>query len=449
MISPQTVQSRCVSCGLPVSIEVLDIIDVQSNPNAKSLLLTEQLNIADCPNCGTLNKAVSPLLYHDADKELLIAFVPMELGASNAQDQEKLIGSMMNRLTASLPEGSFKAYMFNPRRAISMQGMIEQIMEADGVSPEMLAQQRQRMNILQQMISSPSPEGMQTLITENDELIDETFFQTLTLTAQRMMEEGQQPVVQRLAMIQAIAFEHSTVGKELAKAQEKQEQMLAEMLEEIQALGEDASHEDFRNLVVKYADDDERIQAIVGLIRPVFDYDFFQEFTVVISQAPAEERDKLSTLRDRLLQLIEMVDQSAQDTIRQSAQFLQSLVNSPEPQALLEANPQLIDDDFMNVLVANLQEADRRQDTEMFTRLRTIYDMVMQIVQSQMSPELRFINQVLSTEDETEARQVITDNIDNLDESLPAVIDQVGQILTERGQTQSLERLTWIREALT
>jgi hypothetical protein len=70
-------------------------------PQAKVRLLTGHLNTIRCPNCGAPNTVLTPLLYHDPEKELLIAFVPMELGLSK-QDQEKTIGDMMRELTGQL-----------------------------------------------------------------------------------------------------------------------------------------------------------------------------------------------------------------------------------------------------------------------------------------------------------------------------------------------------------
>ncbi|MFN8450295.1 MAG: hypothetical protein U0521_17340 [Anaerolineae bacterium] len=43
-----------------------------------------------------------------------------------------------------LPQQSMKGYLFQPRRALTMQGLIEQVLQADGVTPEMIGEQRAR-----------------------------------------------------------------------------------------------------------------------------------------------------------------------------------------------------------------------------------------------------------------------------------------------------------------
>ena len=62
--------------------------------------------------------------------------------------------------------------------------------------------------------------------------------------------------------------------------------------------------------------DDERLQALVGLARPAFDYSFFQDLSVKIGQAPAEARAGLEALRDKLLELTAIIDQQTQFALR-------------------------------------------------------------------------------------------------------------------------------------
>lgn len=69
---------RCSNCGQPFNAHVYSYIDAQKDPQAKGLLVNQQINRFQCPNCGNVNVVLAPLLYHDAVKEMLIACVPME-----------------------------------------------------------------------------------------------------------------------------------------------------------------------------------------------------------------------------------------------------------------------------------------------------------------------------------------------------------------------------------
>jgi uncharacterized Zn finger protein len=88
---------NCPSCGRPINAVVETVIDAGQDPQSKARLLSGQTNNIRCPNCGNMVTVAAPLLYHDASKELLIAFVPMELNLTKDQ-QEKTIGDLMREL---------------------------------------------------------------------------------------------------------------------------------------------------------------------------------------------------------------------------------------------------------------------------------------------------------------------------------------------------------------
>src|SRR5690606_10637263 len=116
-------------------------------------LLSGRTNTVLCPSCGVTSTVAAPLLYHDSAKELLISFVPMELGLPKEQ-QEKVMGDLMRQLTAQIPKDSFKGYLFQPRQALTMQGLVEQILQADGVTPEMMEQQRARVRLVETLLQA-------------------------------------------------------------------------------------------------------------------------------------------------------------------------------------------------------------------------------------------------------------------------------------------------------
>jgi hypothetical protein len=310
MPSPMQTTIPCTQCRQPVRAALQSVVDVGQDPHAKAHLLSGRLNTALCPNCGTPNAVLMPILYHDPAKELLIAYVPMELGMTK-DAQEKAIGDLMREVTSQLPQGAFKAYLLQPRQALTMQGLIDQVLQADGVTQEALDAQRTRVKLIEQFLQA-SDEELPELIKEHDAAIDAEFFQTMTLIAQQFVQEGRRGVAQRVLETQAALAELSSFGKQLIEHSRVQEDTIQQVAEEVNALGQGAGRDDFLKLAIRYAEDEERLQALVGLVRPVFDYTFFQELTVAIGQAPAAARDQLEALRDRLLELTAIVDQQAE-----------------------------------------------------------------------------------------------------------------------------------------
>lgn len=449
MTQPQQTTLQCSSCGTPNGLNMRRVIDVQRDSQGKTALLNGQINQFQCQSCGTVNSVSSPLLYHDADKEMLVAFVPMDVAMKQGINEEQMVGQLMNELTATIPKEEFRSYMFNPKRALTMKGLIEQILEADGITPEMMAEQEKRVELVQKMFEVESEEALITLIKENDEQIDGSVFQTISLMAQRMVQSGQEQAVGHLAAIQQVLVEESTFGQELAQHQAVQDEAIKEVKAELDTYDESTTRTDFMHLAISYADDENKLQALVGLIRPAFDYEFFTEFSQYIDEAPADERAGLETVRDTIQELGEQIDQQSQMSIQQKAQFLQALLNSNEYQQLMAQNMPMIDDNFMNVLTSNIQEAERRQDIQVAAKLKQIYETAVQMLQSQMSPELLFINDLLMAEDEGSMQTILDEKIANFDSELLQVVDAVEGLLTQQGQAQAVERLGTIRTALT
>ncbi len=433
---------KCPNCGNPINAIVDTVVDAGQDPEAKAKLLSGSLNTVRCPNCGTPVTISAPLLYHDATKELLIAFVPMELNLNN-DGQEKVIGDLMREL--KLPQQAMKAYVFQPRRALTMQNLIEQVLQADGVTPEMLEEQRARVRLIETFMQTPDDQ-LPALVEQNDEKIDAQFFQTITMMAQQMLAEGRPDFAEHLVQIQQIVASLSTFGQQLIENNRVQEEIVAEVAAELQQYGEAATRDDFLQLALGYADDEQRLQALVGLARPAFDYTFFQELGVKIGQAPADDRAALEVLRDRLLELTTIVDQQMQAALREAAMLLQELMEAPDLDQAIESNLDLMDDTFMSVLAANIQEAERRGDLGNSAKLKQVYERVVSLLRENMQPELRFINDLLSTETDEQAQELLVQEIGTYGQGLLEMMSAVEQMLASRGDSPTLQKLIFLRD---
>lgn len=430
-MSQQQAQIRCSNCGQVFNAPVHTYIDASQNPEAKTLLLTGRLNNSPCPNCGTINLIASPLLYHDPEKELLVVHVPLELNLKQ-DEQERIVGDLLKQM----PKDNFKGYMFNPKRALTMQGMVEQILESDGITPEMMAEQRARVDLVQRFLDT-DPDTLNELIAQHNDEIDERFFQTMTIMAQRVMESGHTELAQQVIAVQNRLVEKSTYGQSIIERQETQNAIIVKVSEAIEQLGENATRSDFIDLALRYQDDDDHLQALVALARPAFDYEFFQQLSA--------QGDSVQPLRDRLVELTAAIDQQVQGEMQQAANALQHMVNMDDPEPFIQANLPYLGDSFMSVLGANMQEAERNNNTELLSRLRSIYNLVVQGLQAHMQPELRLINELLAAPSDDDARRLLHENIDAFDETLLEVFDAVEEVLMDQNNRELLGRLQTMR----
>ena len=433
---------RCSSCGQPINARVYSYIDAQAEPQAKAALINQQLNRFQCANCGNITQVAAPVLYHDAKKELLLALVPMEMNFSKDQ-QERVIGDLMKQL----PKENFKAYMFSPKRALTMQGLIEAVLGADGVTPEMINEAKQRSNLVQSFVEA-TDEELDKMIAKHDTDIDSRFIQTFSALAQRLAQSGRADMAQAVLATQQVVVAKSSFGKELDQQRAQQELIIQEMAAQLQALGQNASREDFLRIVLAYAQDEMRLQAIVGLARPVFDEEFFALLASETNKAQAAEHERYTMVSERLARFTAMADQQAQMRVGAAVELLQMLLNAPDIDAALEENSPLIDDTFIAVLTANIQEAERRRDIKMSARMKQIYERTMMLIQATMPEEVVLVNTLLQTPDNEDARKLLTDGIAKHGIVLLDVMESIAQQLSEEGRNDLAERLgLFIREA--
>ncbi len=143
-------------------------------------LLQGSLNAFKCPKCGNVGALTTPLLYHDGSKQLFFVLTPVNMNVK-ATDSQKMIGDMTKALMASLPPEKRKAYLLQPKSFLTMESMVQAILEADGITKEMMEAQRAKVTLLEDLLTQmENEEQFKQLIAQNEALLDEEFFEMLT-----------------------------------------------------------------------------------------------------------------------------------------------------------------------------------------------------------------------------------------------------------------------------
>lgn len=436
----QTVSVTCPNCQHRFAAPILTIIDASANPEAKALFLSGQINIAGCPQCGRAGMLSTPLVYHDAGKEMLLTFAPQEMGLSELE-QQRILGDMTNRLISALPAAQRKGYLLRPRNFYRLEGMMEAILEADGVTREMLDAQRARASLLERLLVASNEDVRRTIAQENDAQIDYDFFQLLALNLELAQARGASPAEQQLLYLQEQLLDWTTQGKEIRAREEA-----------IRSLGDDITREGLLEKLIEAAGAGEqvKIDTMVTVARPAIDYLFYLQLTERIESAAREgkhkEADTLKSLRETVLDVTEEIDAEMRLATEEATQFLQQLLASDDPDAGIRANPERVDDLFVSVLGTSLQSAERAGQAEVVARLNRIRDAVMQLVQESQPPEIQFINQLMTAEYPEGTRALLEENREDVNERLLEMMSVISQDLDSRGRKGTAERLNQIRE---
>src|SRR5690349_10261252 len=189
--APQVIQLACPNCRTPMRAQVFTVIDVGAQPELKSYLLAGQLNVAVCPNCGTPAMIAAPLIYHDPGKQLFLVHFPQQLNA-RPEEQERFIGDATSLIMRSLPQEKPRGYLLAPKRFLTLNSLVDAILEADGISREVIEAQRKRVALISQMAEA-FEQGEQQLaaaVAQHKDALDYDFFATLTAFAEASTQGG-------------------------------------------------------------------------------------------------------------------------------------------------------------------------------------------------------------------------------------------------------------------
>jgi hypothetical protein len=367
----------------------------------------------------------------------------MELGMQQAE-QERVIGSMVQALMNSIPPEQRKGYMLQPRTALTMQGLYEMIMEADGVTPEMLEAQRAKVRLAETFLQTDMDE-LPAFIQEHDDQIDMEMLQIITSAAQSALQSGRQDIAAQALAVRDQMMTLSTAGKAAQADAEQQEAAVQEVTEAIQALGEDATLEQFVDLVVSMADSDHKLQAVVGLQYPIFDYGFFQELSQRIETASDDEKSKLIALRDRLQELSQMIRQQQEAMAQSAMQTLQDILAAEDVEEGVRRNIDRIDDTFLMVLSANAQAAEERKDLLASARLKKVMEVVSAMLQQSAPPELQFVSDLLEQDSLEQGQALIDAQAAQYGPNLLILMDALVEEFQSRGDESVVNRLKELR----
>jgi hypothetical protein len=358
------------------------------------------------------------------------------------------VGSLTNAILNSLPPDQRKGYLLTPKMALTLPSLVEMVLEADGITKDVIEAQREKMRLVEIMLQT-DPDDLPPLIMQYDAQIDEEFFTLLAATAEAAMANGRRELAEQALALREKLVELSTVGKDLMQRAAVQEAAIQEVAQALNALGENANYDDFVNLALQLGANttDDKLQVLVGLARPVLDYQFFETLTKRIEQAKGDQKTAMIKIRDRLVELTSLVDQQNEAVIRRATDTLRGIVNSTDIDAAIRSRLEVLDDTFMAVLSANIQNAEEAKDLVTAARLKTIFEKVVSLMQESAPPAVRFINELMQQQSFEAANAKLSEGIQQFGSELVDWMDMLIQDLATRGNNPAVDRLHRLREA--
>jgi hypothetical protein len=431
-------QITCPNCGTPYQAEVHQIVDAKRTPRLKQQLISGQLNLAICPQCGAGGQLTTLLAFHDPQHDLFMIHIPQEMQMDQMR-REEAIGRITRQLADSLPQEERRFYLFQPQIILTMKSFMEKVLETEGITPAMIERQQKQVELLQ-TLAKADKDVQDFLIKERGREIDETFFAMLQQFIDTAAQFDENKELIPLINLRARLMVETAVGQKL----ERQQVALHKLNQDAKAAG-GLSPDLFIDHLLANQKDDEIVDALIrigansGLLR----YEFFSILSQKIEAAEAEGSTELAKnmtqLRGKLLAVYEELQSASEMAVHEAMRTLDQILAAPSLQQALMENLMngTIDDAFMVALMSRLNAAEQNGNDKDAQKLGELYHFIQEIMeqqQEQYPPEVMFLNGLVQAESEAERQALLDENEDLLSPQLLEMIDQVIAQANEAGQ---------------
>ncbi|HRQ25068.1 MAG TPA: hypothetical protein PLF42_16690, partial [Anaerolineales bacterium] len=182
----------------------------------------------------------------------------------------------------------------------------------------------------------------------------------------------------------------------------------------LQEAGESLTREKLLDFVLE-SKTDARLRAYVSLARPGMDYVFFQNLTDKIDKAEGEEKKRLESIREKLLEYVNDMDKQLEARFKQAQQFVESLLAQEDIEKATRDNLDGFSQEAVEVAQQMLRQASEQND---YARMGKLQKMIQVLQAASAPPEIAFIEQLLQLPDIAAIEAALTQNDDMVTQQL-------------------------------
>jgi hypothetical protein len=395
-------------------------------PQLKNILIGGRLNSAACQACGTPVMLAAPLVYHDANKQFCFVHIPQQLLASaQSADMERYVGSITNALMQQLPPEIPRGYLLTPKRFLTMQTLVEAVLEGDGVTKEMLEMQRKRVDLISQLIEGmmQGDEALLKVMQENQADMDDEFTSTLNAFVDASQASGDPEGIQQLSALQS-KIAQFVGGENIAQYHIIIDKLMAN-------------------------DDDEGRKQLIKANQESIDYTFFDLITNRVNAAneagDTATAQSLEAMREHVLALYEEIQAGLEAAYIRAGALLDSVFGAEDMAAVLAQNLDQLDDIWDILVDGQRTMAERAGDQASTERLAQIIELTKAVKESALTPEDRIVSALVESENPT---RYIRENIGDITGAVVKRLNELAEDYDTKGKTDDAEKVRRIaREA--
>ena len=317
---------------------------------------------------------------------------------------------------------------------MTIQGLIERVLEAEGITKEMIQAQQDKFKLIQRLAEMEDEDLITDLIQEEDKNIDAEFLVILQRLIEAAAVSDDEDASERLNHILELVLETSSFGQQVKSQSEEIEAAMADLRE----AGDELSREKVLELVLN-APNETRLRALVNLARPIMDYSFFLLLSERIDKARGEGRSRLVKLRNDLIDLTQQYDEQIAAIISEKQRLIEEILSSPDVnEAMVKALP-VVDEFFLSELHQKLESARKNGDLAEIEKLNSM----LEIIKKASAPpkEVELIEKLLQASDGMDRQKIMEQHAEEITPEFTNLLSNV-VMQTQDGENQELAERT-------
>jgi hypothetical protein len=193
----------------------------------------------------------------------------------------------------------------------------------------------------------------------------------------------------------------------------------------LQEAGQGLTREKLLDIVID-SPNDARLKAYVSIARGGMDYQFFQLLTEKIDNASGDDKAKLESIREKLLDLTSEVDKQLEARYKQAQEIVEKILAQDDVEKAVQANIQNVTQDVVDIASQMLRQASEKND---YARMGKLQKMIDVLRQASTPPEVEFIEHLLDAPDQATLEKMLEANEPMInDEFMGALVGLVAQV---------------------
>jgi len=321
--------------------------------------------------------------------------------------------------------------------------LIEKILEADGITKEMIQNEEKKVNLLRQLLTC-SEESIPEIIKQEEALIDQSFFTLFTNIQASAVQSADDVTRKRIKAIQDVLLTETAYGRELKKKAESTQKAI----KDLQDLGDKLNRDTLLELVLK-SPDETYLQTLAGLARDGMDYQFFTNLSGRIEKASSnEDKKKYTEIREKLLEMVQQIDTAIAGQKQLRKQVFDEIMKEEDLEKGIARFARAIDDSFLEIAQSELAAARKNGDFIRSGKIQKLIDTIEKM--SEMPPEVEFLEELLQKNDVAELTATLDANKEKVTDDFKKILDSlIAQLQqTPDQQKELLEKLKLIQKII-